>query len=85
MAFVRKEKKQFWRYGEQCTGYISGQNMCMYGWAVGIYQMAGGGWAGMSQPGNGGVVGAKSAEREEMWKLGSGRLKGTKNIKRHSK
>ena len=28
---------------------------------------------------------AKSAEREEMWKLGSGRLKGTKNTKRHSK
>ena len=54
---------------------------------LGIYQMAGGGWAGMSQPGNGGVVGAKSAEREEMWKLGSGRLKSKvqKNNKRHLK
>lgn len=33
---------------------------------LGIYQMAGGGWAGMSQPGNGGSYEAKSGEGGNM-------------------
>ena len=69
MAFVRKEKKHFLEiWGtmyrvHQWAKYVYVRCKLGLHCKLGIYQIAGGGWAGMSQPGNGGVVGRPKARR----------------------